>query len=322
VLPEYQDRAVELLADVLRPSLRDDDFETEKLVIVEEIRKYEDQPPFGAHEKCMAAYFGTHPLGYNVLGTIESVSGLTPAAMREYFQQRYAPSNIVLAAAGRVDFDQLVASADRYCGPWQPLEARRAATPAEPHTAFQVIPKQSAMQQYVVQIASGPAANDEDRYANRVLATILGDDSGSRMYWELIETGLAEYAGLGVYEFDAAGITMTYLCCAPEQTADNLQTILDLQRRAMRDGVSPSELELARSKICSHVVLQSERPTNRLFGIGNDWIQRRSYRTVKEKLKKYQAVDIDQVAAILDRYPLTVNATVAVGPLHTLAAPQ
>ena len=71
VLPEYQVQASELLADILRPSLRLEDFEMEKQVILEEIRMYEDQPPFGADEKCRALYFGEHPLARSVLGTVE-----------------------------------------------------------------------------------------------------------------------------------------------------------------------------------------------------------------------------------------------------------
>ena len=73
MLPEYQDRAVELLADILRPALREDDFHTEKQVILEEIQMYEDQPPFGADDKCRALYYGSHPLGRSVLGTAESI---------------------------------------------------------------------------------------------------------------------------------------------------------------------------------------------------------------------------------------------------------
>ena len=119
VLPECQDRAVRLLADILRPSLREDDFEMEKQVILEEIRVYEDQPPFGADDKCKAAYFGSHPLGRSVLGTAESVGALTAAAMREYFQRCYSPSNIVLAATGRIDFDALVATAGECGGGWE-----------------------------------------------------------------------------------------------------------------------------------------------------------------------------------------------------------
>src|SRR5580704_6293979 len=133
MLPDYQSRATEILADILRPSLRQADFDTEKKVILEEIQMYEDQPPFCADDKCRAAYFGDHPLGRSVLGTLQSIEDLPLAAMREYFRRRYAPGNIVLAAAGRIDFDRLVADCRGACGDWQAVESPRNVRPPKPH---------------------------------------------------------------------------------------------------------------------------------------------------------------------------------------------
>ena len=269
-LPEYQDRAVELLSDILRPSLREDDFEMEKKVILEEIAKYEDQPPFGAHEKCMATHFGSHPLGRSVLGTTNSVGALSPKQMLDYFRHRYSPRNIAVVATGNVDFDRLVSLANDYCGSWEPFDAPRGTPRADAHTGLDVVQKEMAVQQYVVQIANGPAVEDDDRYAARMLATILGDDSGSRLFWELIDPGLAETAAMGAYEFQGTGIYMTYLCCAPEDTSANLAVIAEIQRDVETSGVSEDELAQARSKILSHIVLQSERPANRLFSVGSN----------------------------------------------------
>ena len=318
VLPEYQERAVDILADILRPALREDDFTTEKKVILEEIAKYEDQPPFGAHEKCMAMHFGQHPLSRNILGSVESVSALTAENMRAYFEQRYSPSNIVLAAAGNVDFDELIRQADVRCGRWQPFKASREKPEPEIKGDFRVIYNEIAIQQYAVQLANGPATEDERRYAARVLATILGDDSGSRFYWEFMDTGRAEYAAMGSYEYQGAGVQMTYLCCAPDQAAANLRRIAEMQEEIQRHGVTEDELTLAKSKICSHIVLQSERPTNRLFAVGNAWVQRQDYRTVRDVVRCYQAVTVEDVAASLDAFPLIPNTTVAVGPLDKL----
>lgn len=315
-LPEYQDRAIELLSDILRPALRQADFDTEKLVILEEIAKYEDQPPFGAHEKCMAAHFGAHPLGRSVLGTTPSVSRLTRDQMLEYFLRRYSPRNIVLAAAGNVDFDRLVSFSQRCCGGWEPFDAGRETPRAAPHSSLEVIHKPAAVQQYVVQIANGPALEDEDRYAGRLLATVLGDESGSRMFWELVDPGYAESASMGPGEFQGTGIQMTQLCCAPEDTADNLARIQDILEQAEAEGVTEAELAQARSKIRSYIVLQSERPVYRLFDVGNNWIVRRQYRTVREAIANYERVSCDDVAAVLRKYPLTVNTTVTVGPLR------
>ncbi len=85
VLPEFQTQVVELLSDIMRPSLRPEDFETEKQVIIEEIKMYDDQPPYGGYERIMAEFFGNHPLGQSVLGTVETVSALTPESMMELF---------------------------------------------------------------------------------------------------------------------------------------------------------------------------------------------------------------------------------------------
>lgn len=318
-LPEYQAQAVELLSDILRPALRPTDFDTEKLVILEEIAKYEDQPPFGAHEKCMAAHFGTHPLGRSVLGTVTSVTRLTCDQMLDYFRQRYSPRNMVLVATGNVDFDALVALADRCCGQWVPFDAPRELRRAGPHQGLVVFHKPTAVQQYVVQIANGPALEDDDRYAGRLLATILGDDSGSRMFWELVDSGEAETAAMSACEYQGSGLLMTQLCCAPEDTADNMARIADLVAEIQAEGVSEAELAQARSKIQSHLVLQSERPINRLFAVGGNWIARRRYRTLRDVIDSYQRVTRDDIAAVLAKYPLTVQTTVAVGPLRNAA---
>ncbi|MCA9151275.1 MAG: insulinase family protein [Planctomycetales bacterium] len=314
VLPEYQHATLDLLADIMRPSLREEDFETEKQVILEEILKYDDQPPFGAHEKCMAAYFQDHPLGNSVLGTTSSVSALTAEAMREYFTRRYSPTNITLVASGRVDFDALIQQAQEACGLWPRVETKRDVRNAQGHCGMHVIHKEIATQQYAIQITAGPAAADIDRHAARLLCAIVGDDSGSRLYWELVDTGLAEFAGIAPYEFQGAGILMGFLCCAPEQTRENLERMSNVQQMVQTSGVTEDELELAKSKICSHLVRQSERPGNRLFSIGNGWLQRGTYQTIQERLAAYQRVTLADVRQVLENYPITSHATVIVGP--------
>ncbi len=322
VLPEDQGRIVDLLSDMMRPALRQEDFDTEKQVILEEIAKYDDQPPYGAHDKCMAAHFGSHPLSRIVLGTQDSVGNLSREQMLSYFQLRYSPRNIVLAAAGNVDFQRLIDQAGEHCGRWQAFDAPRSLSRSQSHRGFSVIHKPLAVQEYAVQIASAPAAEDDDRYAARVLSTILGDDKGSRLFWELIDTGLAEYATIGTHEFQGTGIYMTYLACTPDELAANLQRIADIVRDAETRGVTQEELDQAKNKICAQIVLSSERPANRLFAIGNGWVQRRQYKTVREAVEAYRSVKLDDLAAVLKKYPLSENTTVAIGPLTAVAEPK
>ncbi|REK25480.1 MAG: insulinase family protein [Planctomycetota bacterium] len=322
ILPEHQDRVVDLWADVLRPSLREDDFDMEKNVIIEEIRMYDDQPPYGADDRCKAAFFAAHPLANSVIGTVESVSNLAVDQMRSYFEERYSPGNIALVGSGKIDFDQLVRKAEEVCGGWQPFETRRNLPRVEPCQEFVTLTKTESTQEYAMEFALAPGSNAEERYAAKVLSVALGDDSGSRLFWDLVDPGLAENASLGHYEYDDAGLFVTYMACAPEACRDNLQRILDLYRQAAVEGIRPSEIDQAKAKITSRVVIASERPRSRLFNVGGSWLHGRPYRSVREDLDALAAVTVDDVARVMEQFPLTRNTTIAVGPLDDVAAPE
>ncbi len=322
VLPEYLKSAVELWSDVLRPSLRDEDFCTEKQVIIEEIKMYADQPPFGADDRVRAAHYGKHPLGRSVLGTVESITALDVEQMRGYFQQRYSPANIVVAATGRVDFDDLVATVERCCGAWSRFDAPRPIEPAVAHASFETVEKPSATQEYVIQLANAPSVTDPERFAAKILTTILGDDSGSRLYWELIDPGLAENASLGHHDYLGSGLFATYLSTAPEYVEENLQVILNIYREAEQHGVTAEELELAKSKINSRVVLSAERPRGRLFTVGANWSYRREYRSVKDDLATVDGIRLEHLRDVLQRWPLTQSTTIAIGPKAKVQPPK
>lgn len=321
VLPECQESCVDLLADILRPSLRPDDFETEKQVIIEEIRMYDDQPPYGADDRLKELHFGRHALARSVLGSVESITKLDVEEMRAYFARRYAPGNIILAGAGRIDFDDLVRQTEARCGGWEPAAAQRDVQPPDSRAEFKSIRRANSTQQYILQMADGPAARDDARIAAKLVATVLGDDSGSRLYWDLVETGLAEHASIGHYEYDGAGVFMAYICCDPRAAAENLQRTLNICRDAERDGITPDELALAKNKLRSRLVLGSERPRNRLFSVGGNWLQRGEYRSVKDDIDDVQGATLDELHAVLARYPLSKSSTLAIGPLEHLEPP-
>ena len=241
--------------------------------------------------------------------------------MRAYFKRRYSPENILLAAAGRIDFDRLVAA--RRAG-LRPLAARanvsRRVEPAEPHPGFLAVAKPTASQQYALQLAAGPAAADADRYAAKLLAMVLGDDSGSRLYWELVDSGLAEQCELSHHEYEGAGVYFTYMSCAPRRRPKTSSSSPKSIATRRPTASPPPRLKQAKSKVRSRIVLSSERPRGRLFAIGSDWIYRRQYRPVKEDLDTVAAVGVDQLAAVLDKHRLDCSMTITVGPLEVVPA--
>ena len=156
ILPEFTDRTLELLSDMMRPALRTEDFTMEKKVILEEIALYLDRPAHVLFEAIMSDHFEKHAMAHSVLGSKESISALARDQMKNYFDARYGPGNMVLAVAGNVNFEQVIRSAEKYCGHWKHVSVQRAyaARPSSaPAAATSRMPSSSA----TILRASAPA---------------------------------------------------------------------------------------------------------------------------------------------------------------------
>jgi predicted Zn-dependent peptidase len=319
VLPEYLPQAVDILADILRPSLREEDFTTEKKVIINEIGKYEDQPLESAFDHARRVHYGDHRLGNTVLGTVPSIEALTRDQMAEYFERRYVTGNITVTAAGHFEWDELVGLIEATCGGWKDGPTGRECMREAPGSGkLEIITREKVQQQYVILMSPGPAADSPLRHAADLLDTAIGDHSGSRLYWALIDPGLADSAYCSYRGHDAAGAFYTWLSCEPERAEENLAIAKGVLRAVRQDGISEEELNQARNKLLSRVVRGSERPKGRMIAVGMSWTYLGCYRSMDDELKAYEAVTLSDVRQVLDRYPLDHVTTMALGPLKTL----
>ena len=322
MLPELLEDTVELFGEILRPSIAEADFDMEKLVILEEIKMYEDQPPFGVDDKSREIFYRGHPLAGSVLGTYASVSRLTVHEIKAYLNRRYRPDNIVLVAAGRLDFDRLVRKAEAVCGRWEPskkpLNDEGDWRHCQGKRGFFQLSKESATQQYTMLLSDGPCCRDDERYAAGLLANILGDDSGSRLYWEMVDNGLADSAGLGTCEYFDNGVFVTGLISEPEQASEVLERTRKVYLDAKTTGLTQAELDRAKNKVLSRLVLANERPGGRLFAVGGDWQVRREYRTVRQDIETIGNITLREIHEILEKFPLDDPLIVTVGPLEIL----
>ncbi len=315
VLPEFQREIVELLTDMMHPTLMEDDFETEKQVILEEIAMYRDQPPYGGHEQIMAQYFGDHPLGQPVLGTEQSVSGLTPQLMRDYHRQSYSPSNIVFAAAGRVDVPQLLNDLERLTSEWPKCERplRRLATvQGIAGQDFLSVPQSN--QTYILQLSPGPSHDDPGRFAARLAAAIFGDDTGSRLFWEFVDSGRADLAGTGHYEFEGSGVLMSMLALRPEDTREIWTDFERLERELITRPPTARELDLAKAKAIAGICSSGEISENRMFDIGGQWITYGNYKPIEEIVRLFNQVTLADIHHAIERFPTTHKNVLFIGP--------
>ena len=313
VLPEFTERAMEHLSHLLRPAIRDEDFNTEKKVILEEIAMYLDDPGHRLYEKLMAAHFGSHPLSMSILGSPESIQKLQRDQMARYFQQRYGPGNMVLSVTGQFDFDQIVKLAEKYCGSWPHVDAPRVQ-PMPTHKSQRIgMTDEKLNRQYTMAMMPGPSAQDDRRFAAHVLADVVGDSDGSRLYWALVDNAIAEEADFGFYPHDGCGSFYLALTTDPARTEQAMKIALAELEKAKND-ITEDEVERARNKIASGLVLQGEIPLGRMRSIGGQWIYNREYRSLEQDMATLNAVTPQSLKQLMRDFTFDPMTIVSLGP--------
>lgn len=318
VLPEYLPKTLEMLSGLMRPSLRAEDFDLEKNVILEEIGMYDDQPSFLAYDKAMASHFAGHPLGNSILGSVESIGALSNEQMRTYHDSRYRAGNLILAIAGNASWEDVQRLAEEHAGQWPSGALDRTLSEGRPPGGTHVVTRENIVQQHTMALAPAPSAQSPLRFAAELLSIIVGDDSGSRLFWELVDPGHVEACELGFNEYDGAGTWLTYLSCGPDETAENLDRVRAIYDKVNAEGVTSVELETAKNKVLSRIVLRSERPMGRLSSLGGNWLYRKEYQSVEDDLEAVRRLTVHDLRDLLSVYPLAHTTTVTIGPLAEL----
>ena len=313
VLPEFTERAVEHLSHLLRPAIRVEDFTTEKKVILEEIAMYLDDPGHRLYERLMEAHFGPHPLSMSVLGTSESIEKMRQPQMAEYFQRRYGPGNLVLVATGKLDFNDIVKLAEKYMGNWPRVDAPRHQPEPLYKPQRQVMTDAKLNRQYTMGMTPGPSAQDDRRFAARVLSDVVGDAEGSRFYWALVDNAIAEDAEFGFYPHDGCGSFYIALTTEPDRSDKALDIALKELEKAKTD-LKDDEVERAKNKIASSIVLSGEVPIGRMRSIGGQWMYNREYRSLEMDMATLNAVTTESLRQLMVDYPFDPMTIVSLGP--------
>jgi len=317
VLPEYVLEVTDLWTRLLRPALRNDDFDIEKNVITEEIAMYKDMPQFDVMDTCKALYFADHPCARSVLGTEETIGALTAEQMRRYFFSRYAPNNMVLACCGNVDFDAVCELADKKCSAWQPADTPRRISFCRGSGKKQRQPRENLVREHICIMTPAVSMQDERRFAMSLLATIVGDDTGSRYFWAMVDTAIAETAAMQFDSMDGVGVLYSYFRCSPENAARVLDITGSIFEDLAVEGVTEEELAKAKNKLLSALTIKSEQPMGRLINLGFNWVYTRQYRSVADDVAAVKAVTVADVNALIAEFDLRQFTSFSIGPSST-----
>jgi predicted Zn-dependent peptidase len=302
-------QAFDLLSDMLAaPRFEAQDLEREQKVIIEEMKMVEDTPDEFLGEIFNAAYFPGHPLGRPIEGTAETVSSFDHNRTASFHGREFRPRNLVIAAAGNIEHEQLVELAERAFGQRVDQEhSSSSSAPAmedteSPEAAAPILieRKKELEQAHLIVASPWPSAKSDDRYAGSLLASIIGGSTSSRL-WQAIreERGLAYSVGAGASAFTDIGVFTIYAGTSPEQLDEVLELSLAELRRAVRESVTEEELRLVKDQAVSSILLGLESSSARAGALARQEIVHGRRVTPDEIISRLEAVtpeDVQRVA--------------------------
>ena len=318
VLPQFGPQILELLADMMRPALRQEDFDMEKKVIIEEIAMYDDRPMSQTWDALKSQYFGAHPLGQSVIGTVQSISDLSRDAMMNYFENRYAPQNTALIVTGQYDWNAIVDGAVAACGDWLATDAPRVYSEITPGNGIKIETKPEVSRAHIGLMGPGLSTQDTRRYAASLACEIVGGGAGSRLHWALVHPGLAQAASMGHDAQDGAGAFYGFIVARPEKADETLKIWRAQVEKACAQGVTEDELQRAKRKFASSLTLRAETPMGRMRPVGYDWLYRKQQTSSEQLLAQILAVSVADVNAVLALDPFANPAIASYGPVENL----
>jgi len=274
---EQRDTALDVLVDMLRNSKFDsEELEREKGVIIEEMNMYFDTPRDYVSSLYEELVFGSNPLGWETLGTRETVNAATRETFTDYLGHWYTPPRIVVGVAGKVG-DNLLPKLEELLGDMSGDGKDRPA-PAEvertPEPLIRVLRKDSDQANVCVGVPSYPL-DHPDRYALQLLATVLGTGMSSRLFLEVRERrGLAYYVFAYNSSYTDAGTLFAQGGVDLKRAEEAVKVIADEFRKLADEQVGEEELEKARALAKGRFVLQTESPNGLLlFGLRREVLE-------------------------------------------------
>ena len=302
VLDEHLDIAADVIGDfVFRPLLRKSDLELERKVVLEEIAMVDDTPDDLVYELHNEALWGSHPYGYSILGTRDTVSALKVDDLQALHARAYHPSQLIVAASGNVEHEALLASLERTG--WmedRPGDATRliVPTPVAQASVRRHVTRDGAQTHIVVGSAT-VRHGDPRRHAIVLLSVLLGGGMSSRMFQRVREElGLA-YAVYTFQSFHAdIGMHGVYVGTGPDTAREALDAIDAELASVAENGLPADELAMGKSQLKGQVTLSLESVSARMYRCAGVELYGEPYRSLDEMLALIDAVTEEQIAEV------------------------
>jgi predicted Zn-dependent peptidase len=320
LLAEDLELGLDILADIMwSPAFRPQEVDAERQVILEEILMHGDEPADLVHDLFCDALFPEHPLGREVLGEERTIRALTTEEISRFHHDHYRPANMVFAAAGHLDHDAV----------HEGMEARMAGaaggtapprrSPREKPVPRRVLQRDTE-QAHVVVGAPGPDRDSDRRHAALLLDHILGGGMSSRLFQSIREErGLAYSVYSYRLAFEGAGGMAAYAGTSPGQAETVLRLLTEELDRVATDGVTPAEVDAARSHLRGALALGMEDSGARMSRIGHSQLVHGRVPALEEVVERLAAVTVEEINALAADTWAGPRTAAVVGPFEDAA---
>ena len=304
VLDDDLEMAVDLVADVvLNGVCAPADVELERDVVLEEIAMRDDDPEDTLGDVFLSAMFGDHPVGRPVIGSVESVSSMTRQQLHSFHTRRYTPERMVLAVAGNIDHDHVVALARAFFGPrlvkgLKPLPPRKGAGRLPGGPDLTLIGR-DCEQTHLTLGVRVPGRHWQSRWALSVLNTAVGGGLSSRLFQQIRETrGLAYSVYSAVDAFADSGAFSVYAGCLPERFEEVVRLTAEVLETVAREGITESECRIAKGSLRGGLLLGLEDSASRMNRLGRSELNYGEYRSLTNTLRQIEQVTVEDVNVV------------------------
>ncbi len=316
-LDEHTDEAFELMSEMLlAPSLPEDEIDSEREVVLEEIAMYEDEPQDRVHDVLAEAMYGNQPLGRRVLGDSEVIGSIPVPEIADYHQARYTAANIVVAAAGSIEHSRIVELAQKSLSGAASSNGANGSVASGAESAQLLFYPKETEQYHICFGGPGLSRGDERRFTLAVLDTIFGGSVSSRLFREVREKrGLAYAVGSYTHEFVDRGFVAMYVGTRADNVSEACEIIGRELRQLGTEGVSEEELKRAKEHVKGRMVLGLESTSARMGRLARNILFEIPILSLDEMIARVDAITLDDVAALAaELYDVDSLAAACVGP--------
>ncbi len=324
VLAKHLPIALDLLFDLyLNSTFSAEEMEKERQVIVQEINMVEDTPDEYIHDLFSESFWPRHPLGFPILGRLETVEGLKRARLKNFFTENYMRVQPIFVGAGRLKHENLLKPVQEALGSIRPRPRQNHRRPPKPHP--QILVKNKTLEQvHLVLGAPGFSATHPRRYAFSVLNTVLGGGMSSRLFQEIRENrGLAYSVYSFLSSFIDSGMIGVYVGTGEKTLASVLKIIRREMTKLAENSLKSGELRSAKEQLKGNLLLSLESTDSRMGRLAKSEIYFHRFVPTEEIIEGIENVSADDVAELARKlFQTTPLSLTVLGPVTEKDIPR